>query len=74
MVAIWSVAAGRLHHPEAGPGRRAPPARLHPGDDAPPAIVTLSVVGDEMVMTFEGAAPAAEAETVERCWPPCSSD
>ena len=38
------------------------------GDDAPPAIVTLSPAGDQTVMTFEGGAPPAEAEAVERCW------
>jgi uncharacterized protein YndB with AHSA1/START domain len=37
------------------------------GDDAL-AIVTLAVAGDQTVMTFEGGAPADEAEAVERCW------
>jgi uncharacterized protein YndB with AHSA1/START domain len=46
-----------------------PPARLvfTLGDDAL-AIVTLAVAGDETVMTFEGAAPADEADAVERDW------
>ncbi len=46
-----------------------PPARLvfTLGDDAL-AIVTLAVAGDHTVMTFEGAAPAEEADIVERGW------
>jgi hypothetical protein len=32
------------------------------------AIVTLSVVGDHTVMTFEGSAPEAEVGDVERGW------
>ena len=32
------------------------------------AIVTLSVVGDHTVMTFEGSAPEAEVDHVERGW------
>ena len=50
------------------------PARLvfttgDPDDpDAPLFIVTLSVEGDHTVMTFEGAAPVAEADAVERGW------
>jgi hypothetical protein len=38
------------------------------GDTEDLAIVTLSVVDDHTVMTFEGAAPADEAEAVEREW------
>ena len=32
------------------------------------SIVTLSDAGEETVMTFEGGAPAGEADTVERGW------
>jgi uncharacterized protein YndB with AHSA1/START domain len=47
-----------------------PPSRLvfAIGGDEDLAIVTLSTVGDHTVMTFEGAAPAAEADAVERRW------
>jgi uncharacterized protein YndB with AHSA1/START domain len=38
------------------------------GEDAALAIVTLSVAGEQTVMTFEGAAPPAEAEAVEQGW------
>jgi uncharacterized protein YndB with AHSA1/START domain len=36
--------------------------------DAPLAIVTLSRANDHTVMTFEAAAPVAEADAVERGW------
>jgi hypothetical protein len=37
-------------------------------EDGGLGIVTLSDEGDHTVMTFEGSAPAAEADEVERVW------
>jgi uncharacterized protein YndB with AHSA1/START domain len=45
------------------------PARMvFTTDEVDLAIVTLSVVGDHTVMTFEGSAQEAEVEDVERGW------
>ena len=47
-----------------------PPSRLvfSIGGEDDLAIVTLSTVDDHTVVTFEGAAPADEAEAVEQRW------
>ena len=47
-----------------------PPSRLvfAIGGEDDLAIVTLSTVDDHTVMTFEGAAPADEADAVEQRW------
>ena len=48
------------------------PARLvfalDEDDETALAIVTLADEGDHTVMTFEGSAPAAEADEIERGW------
>jgi uncharacterized protein YndB with AHSA1/START domain len=63
----------RWYGPEALPFRELdPPARLvfalDEDEETAVAIVTLADEGDHTVMTFEGSAPAAEAEAVEQSW------